>query len=60
MDSDLILKNFKSFLPLILSRDPWEMPIVNIKNRQSIVKLFSLKVVKAEIIIQILKKINEW
>ena len=60
MDSDLIFKNFKSFLPLILSRDPCEIPTVNIRNRHSIVKLFSLKKVKAERIIQILKKINEW
>ena len=55
-----ILKNFKSFLPFILSKDPWEIPTVNIKNRHNIVKLFSLKKAKAERMIQTLKKINEW
>ena len=55
-----MLKNFKSFLPLILSKDPWEIPMVNIKNKQKIKKLLSLTKEKAERIIQALKKNNEW
>ena len=55
---DFILKNFKSFLPLMLSKAPCEIPIVNIKNKQSITKLLFLKKEKAEIIIEKLKKIK--
>ena len=47
---DFILKNFKSFLPLMLSKAPCEIPIVNIKNKQSITKLLFLKKEKAETI----------
>ena len=57
---DLIFKNFISFLPLTLSKDPWEIPKVNIKNKHNIIKLLFLKKEKAEIIIQKLKKISEW
>ena len=54
------LKNFKSFLPLILSKDPWEIPIVNIKNKQGIKRLLFLKKEKAEMKIEKIKKIKEW
>ena len=57
---DFISRSFKSFLPLILSKDPWEIPRVNISNKHSITKLLSRKKAKAEIKIQKLKKINEW
>ena len=57
---DTTLSNLISFFPLILSKDPWEMPTVNIKNRQMIKKLLFIKKPKAESIIEKLKKINEW
>ena len=55
-----ISKSFKSFLPLILSKDPWEIPIVNIKNKHSITKLLSRKKAKLERKIEVIKNIKEW
>ena len=60
MEIDFILKSFKSFLPLILSKDPCEIPRVSIKNKHSSSKLLFLKKEKPEIIIVVTKKIKVW
>ena len=55
-------KILKSFFPLILSSDPWDIPILKISNKQingEIVKLLIAKVIK-EKILQNKKKIKEW
>ena len=52
----------RSFLPLIWSSEPWEIPNIKIRikqNKVEIVKLLNLKITK-EKILQNKKKINEW
>ena len=56
-----IFKIFRSFSPLTLSRDPWEIPILKMSNKQingEIVKSLIINVNK-EKILQNKKKINE-
>ena len=55
-------KIWKSFFPFLSSSDPWEIPILKIKNKQingETVKLLNLKVIK-EKTLQNKKKIKEW
>ena len=43
----------------MLSKDPCEIPIINIKNKHNTIKLLSLKKAKPEIKIEVIKKIKE-
>ena len=49
----LNLKIFKIFLPLILSSEPWDTPIIKIRIKQingEIVRLLNLKKIKERIL----------
>ena len=60
MLDDLKPKTLISFFPFMWSKEPWDIPIVKIKNRETINKLLVLKYSKADNNIQKLKKIKEW
>ena len=54
--------NWKSFFPLILSREPWDTPILKINKKQingDIVRLLLTNIIN-EKILQNKKKIKEW